>query len=276
MKICDNVHQIRIHFNVTEDIKRYVYIYIIEGKKLYLVDSGVKGSEKIIEDYLFSINKSIKDIKGIFLTHSHPDHIGSAAKLKGLSKSKIYAPYDEKEWIEDIDKQFKERPIPNFYGLSDKSVKIDKYLKKKEIIKLEEDIHFKVVDASGHSRGSLSYLWIERNILFTGDAVPVPGDIPIFTDFKRSIDTLERLKSIDEINFCLPAWDRVYNKNEYKGVIDSSIKLLNNINDEVRCLKLKTNDKKEIFENVCNNLNMNSFKSNPLFKKSVLSCLDKE
>ena len=36
MKICDNVHQIRIDFNVTEDIKRYVYIYIIEGKHLYL------------------------------------------------------------------------------------------------------------------------------------------------------------------------------------------------------------------------------------------------
>ena len=102
------------------------------------------------------------------------------------------------------------------------------------------------------------------------------GDIPIFTDFKRSIDTLERLRSIDDINLCLPAWDRVYNKNEYKAVIDSSIKLLNNINDEVRCLKLKTNDKKEIFENVCNNLNMNSFKCNPLFKKSVLSCLDEE
>lgn len=276
MKICDNVHQVRIDFKVTEDIKRYVYIYIIEGKHLYLIDSGVSGSERIIEDYLHDMNKSIRDIKGVFLTHSHPDHIGSAGKIKSISKSNIYAPYDEKDWIEDIHKQFKERPIPNFYGLLNESVKIDEYLKKDDIITLQDDIHLRVIDASGHSKGSLSYLWMERNILFTGDAVPATGDIPIFVDFKKSMDTLERLKSIDYINFCLPAWDRAYKKNEYKSVMEGSIRLLNKINDEVRCLKEKTNDKEEIFENVCDNLNIGSFKNNPLFKKSVLSCLDEE
>lgn len=276
MKICDNVHQIRIDFNVTEDIKRYVYIYIIEGKHLYLIDSGVSGSERIIEDYLHDMNKSIRNIKGVFLTHSHPDHIGSAGKIKSISKSNIYAPYDEKDWIEDIHKQFNERPIPNFYGLLNESVKIDEYLKNDDIITLQEDIHLRVIDASGHSKGSLSYLWMERNILFTGDAVPATGDIPIFVDFKKSMDTLERLKSIYDINFCLPAWDRAYKKNEYKNVINSSIRLLNKINNEVRCLKGKTNDKDEIFENVCDNLNMSSFKNNPLFKKSVLSCMNEE
>ena len=276
MKICDNVHQVRVDFNVTEDIKRYVYIYIIEGKHLYLIDSGVSGSERIIEDYLHDMNKNIRNIKGVFLTHSHPDHIGSAGKIKTISKSNIYAPYDEKDWIEDIHKQFKERPIPNFYGLLNESVKIDEYLKKDDIITLQEDIHLRVIDTSGHSKGSLSYLWMERNILFTGDAVPATGDISIFVDFKKSMDTLERLKSIDDINFCLPAWDRAYKKNEYKNVINSSIRLLNKINNEVRCLKGKTNDKDEIFENVCDNLNMSSFKNNPLFKKSVLSCMNEE
>lgn len=73
------VHQIKIDFLVTEQIKRYVYVYIIEGKRCYLIDSGTYRSEGIIEDYLQSIGRSVSDIRGIFLTHEHPDHIGAAA-----------------------------------------------------------------------------------------------------------------------------------------------------------------------------------------------------
>ncbi len=31
------VHQIKIDFHVTEQICRFVYVYIIEGKSLYLI-----------------------------------------------------------------------------------------------------------------------------------------------------------------------------------------------------------------------------------------------
>ena len=38
MKIYDRVHQLRIQFNVTPEIARYVYVYIIMGKEgCYLV-----------------------------------------------------------------------------------------------------------------------------------------------------------------------------------------------------------------------------------------------
>lgn len=32
MRICENVHQIKIDFYVTPQIKRYVYVYLITGK----------------------------------------------------------------------------------------------------------------------------------------------------------------------------------------------------------------------------------------------------
>lgn len=76
MKLCEGVHQIRIDFQVTKRIKRYVYVYLIEGKYCYLIDSGVAGSEKVILKYMESIGRKITEIKGIFLTHAHPDHIG--------------------------------------------------------------------------------------------------------------------------------------------------------------------------------------------------------
>ena len=40
------IHQLKIDFNVTENIKRFVYVYIIEAGHCYLVDSGVFGCEK--------------------------------------------------------------------------------------------------------------------------------------------------------------------------------------------------------------------------------------
>lgn len=114
MEIIENVHQIKIEFSITEKIKRFVYIYLITGKSCYLIDSGVKGSEKIISTYMKQIGRNIKEIKAIFLTHSHPDHIGGAAAIKEITNCTIYANDRTRRWSENIDLQFKERPIPNF------------------------------------------------------------------------------------------------------------------------------------------------------------------
>ena len=123
------VHQIKIDFRVTEQVSRFVYVYILEADSLYLIDSGVFGCEKQIMDYLDSIGRNNAEIKGIFLTHAHPDHIGSAAWFQEHTGCRIYASEGEKSWIEDIDLQFKERPIPNFYKLAGKSSRVDVVVK---------------------------------------------------------------------------------------------------------------------------------------------------
>ena len=85
------VHQIKIDFRVTEQVSRFVYVYILEADSLYLIDSGVFGCEKQIMDYLDSIGRNNAEIKGIFLTHAHPDHIGSAAWFQEHTGCRIYA-----------------------------------------------------------------------------------------------------------------------------------------------------------------------------------------
>lgn len=57
MKITDNVYLIRKDFYVTPEVKRYINIYLITGENCYLRDSGVAGSEKLIEEYLHSIGR---------------------------------------------------------------------------------------------------------------------------------------------------------------------------------------------------------------------------
>lgn len=58
MKISENVYQMRIDFQVTEQVKRFVYVYLITGKYCYLVDAGVSGSERIIEEFMKETGRS--------------------------------------------------------------------------------------------------------------------------------------------------------------------------------------------------------------------------
>ena len=64
------VHQIRVDFVVTEQVKRYVFVYLIEAKSCYLIDSGVYGSEEQITQYMKKIGRDISEVKAVFLTHA--------------------------------------------------------------------------------------------------------------------------------------------------------------------------------------------------------------
>lgn len=227
MKITENVHLIRQYFYVTPTVKRFVNVYLIVGKeKCYLVDTSVAGTETYIEEYLETLGKSIKDVGGILLTHAHPDHIGAAAELKRRSGCKAYAPALEQDWIEDIDKQFKERPIPNFYTLLPESVQIDRKLDDGDVIELEEGLTIQAILTNGHSQGSMSFL-LNQEILFMGDAIPAPNDLPIFTDYDASIRTMDRIQGMTQVKYYCPAWDEVYTKEELDVIIRNSRSLLN-------------------------------------------------
>lgn len=77
------VRQIKIDFNVTPQIKRYVFVYLIKTDTgCYLIDSGVAGSELLIEKAVIESGYHPSDIKAIFLTHAHPDHIGTASYFR--------------------------------------------------------------------------------------------------------------------------------------------------------------------------------------------------
>jgi metal-dependent hydrolase (beta-lactamase superfamily II) len=115
-------------------------LYLIYGKKIYLIDTGVATSEKIIFDYIRKTGRNPEDISLIILTHSHPDHIGAAHEIKRATGSTIAAHHGERSWIEDVELQHRERPVPCFHSLVGGSVMIDRILENGDIQHIHEAV----------------------------------------------------------------------------------------------------------------------------------------
>ena len=73
-----------------------VNAYLIVGEAgCILVDAGLPGSERKIEQVLARRGLGLRDIKLIIVTHAHVDHAGSAARLRELSGAPVLAHRDD-------------------------------------------------------------------------------------------------------------------------------------------------------------------------------------
>jgi len=118
MKLTEKIDLLKIDFEIIlspeKKLSRFVNVIIIFGDKITVIDTGVKGSEEKLFACIEHNHRDISDIETVILSHSHPDHIGSANKIKELTNCKILAHESEAAWIENIDLQRKERPVPGF------------------------------------------------------------------------------------------------------------------------------------------------------------------
>ena len=223
MKVTDKIHLLKIDFEIVlspeKKVPRFVNIVIVFGEKITLIDSGVKGSEKIIFDYIKKNHRDFSEISQIFLSHSHPDHIGSAQKIKELTNCKVLAHKAEQNWIENIELQNKERPVPGFFKLVDQPVKIDAFLDHRQTLTLDKDITVEIIHAPGHSKGSLNFKFMQNNILFSADSIPLKGDIPNYDNYFDLYSSLENIKN-ENYDILLTSWTPILKtKSEIEKII---------------------------------------------------------
>ena len=238
MLITPNVHSLRIEFKVTIEpgraVDRFVNIFVLLGTRTWIIDTGVAGSETALFDALRESNRALDSVAGIVLTHGHADHIGAAKALGAATGAPVYAHPAERSWIEDTDTQAKERPIPGFHQLVGGSVRIDRELNDGDSIELGAGLRLRVIHSPGHSPGSTSFLLQEQGLLFAGDAVPVPGDMPVYDDALASIETLLRLRSLAGVDTLLSAWDEPRSGSEVQAALNRGIAVIDRIHAAVR------------------------------------------
>lgn len=275
MRIGEYVHQIRIDFQVTPEVQRYVYVYLLIGEKCCLIDAGVAGSEAVISAYMKKLGRDISEIKALFLTHAHPDHIGAVAAIKKISGCEVYASEKERRWIEDIDTQYKERPIPNFYRLVENSIKVDHNIKEEQNVEVQRGMTLQVMETSGHSDGSLSWLWNEQKILFCGDAIPASDDVPIFTDVMKSQESIKKIMNRADIRTLCPAWDHIYEEGEWREFCRTQLEILERMRQCGAQIVTRHGQlsQDEMIQFFMKQMGWEAEKTNPLLRRSIQSCL---
>jgi hydroxyacylglutathione hydrolase len=237
MKVTGNIHAIKIPFKlqVSEGVTldRFVYAYLIYGKKICLIDCGVASSEEIIFDYVRKTGRSPEEISLMVLTHAHPDHIGGGRGIIGATRCAVAAHKADRPWIEDVDLQYKERPIMNFSSLVEGSFAIDRELKDRDILDLGEGKMLRVIHTPGHSRGSVSFFLQDEEALFSGDAVPMVGGVPIYDNVPDSIRSIRKLKEIKNLRFLLTSWDDPRSGDNLHALLDQGLRYFQQIHEAI-------------------------------------------
>lgn len=229
-------NQFKVHVAPGIELDRFVYCYLIFGEKITLIDTGVAGCETQIFNFIRSIGRDPSEISMLILTHSHPDHIGAARAIQRETGCSIAAHPAERTWIEDVDLQNRERPVPGFTSLVSGSVQIDRDLRDGDLIIADETrgLILEVLHTPGHSPGSISCFMQSEELLFSGDAIPVAGDLPVYDDAIVSVQSINRLRRLAGIRVLLSAWDKPRVGKEAYIMMEQGAFYLQKIHETVR------------------------------------------
>ncbi len=196
------IYPIGLHFQLPlspdKSVERLVHTYLVLGEQICLVDTGVSASYDAILGGLAEMGISADDVAWVVNTHAHPDHMGCNLRFQEDVGPKFACHSRAARWIEDVDVQFKERPLYGFETLVGGSVQVTRHLEEGDEIDLG-GITLQVLHTPGHSPGSISLFCPQDGTLLTGDAIPPTGGLPLYYDLGESRRSLHRLSQLENV-----------------------------------------------------------------------------
>lgn len=278
MQITPAIHALRHEFRVPVApgiaLDRFAYSYLVAGETIALIDTGVAGCERTIFDAIRSIGRDPEEISLVILTHAHPDHIGAAKAIRDATGCTVMAHPAGRAWIEDVDLQNRERPVPGFPGLVGGSVPVDHEIADGDVIDTDGTgaYEIQVLHTPGHSADSLSLLLESEGALFCGDAVPVYGDLPVFENREASAQSIRRLGQIRNIRVLLSAWDEPKTGRAAYETMDLALRYLQAVSDAVAAAAADGGDIREIPGRAAALLGLPSQAVSPLLVRTFCAC----
>jgi hypothetical protein len=116
---------------------------------------------------------------------------------------------------------------------------------------------------------------VEEGVLFTGDTVPIKGDLPIYDDATESIQSIKKLKEIKGIKVLLASWDEPQECESAYRIMDEGLKYLKQIQVSVDKIASENPDLDplEFCKLVLNDLGLSEMAANPIMARSFQSNL---
>jgi glyoxylase-like metal-dependent hydrolase (beta-lactamase superfamily II) len=180
---------------------------IVNGTEAILIDFG---SGAILSE-LPSIG--VRKVDWILHTHFHRDQ-AQGDKLARTRGIKLAVPAAERRYFEDVEKFWNEKKVMVLYDMRNEflalreSVAVDYELQPNTVFSWNGK-ELKVIETSGHTEGSLSFLLETglKRLLFCGDLVASEGKIPTMHDLEwpyvgtRGIEAeMRSLNTVREVN----------------------------------------------------------------------------
>ena len=137
--------------------------YIIcdeKSKEAMVIDPG--GEPERIAETLDILGANLKYI---FLTHCHADHIGGIAELKKIKGGKILVSRPDSEGLYK-----KEINLAEYINMEVPELEADSRVDDEDLIHIGE-IEFKVIATPGHTKGGLCLYAENEGLVFTGDTM---------------------------------------------------------------------------------------------------------
>lgn len=175
-------------------VDTYANTFFLVDQRLVLVDTGTADGGPKVLDYLKRIRMKPSDIGTIFVTHTHPDHVGGLAAIKKVSPAKVAASRVEADFIS---KRRTYTGPPGAAAQRHPGTPVDAPLDDGAVLD-----GLRVIFTPGHTTGSMSLLDPARSLLIAGDAVNNEGrlqpmDDAYNVDPKRHRESIKKLATFD-------------------------------------------------------------------------------
>lgn len=160
IEMADNKGTIKVNCFVVGMVQTNFYYLHRENSKETIVFDPADLGDRLYEE----LDKLGLQVKAIFLTHAHFDHIFGVEALKARTGAPVYACIHEKNLCESPrlnQSQMTGRPC---------TVSPDFYLKDNEEVTIA-DITMKTIFTPGHTEGSCAYYIEDGHILISGDTL---------------------------------------------------------------------------------------------------------
>lgn len=152
--------QLKVRTNIYNIITNCYIIKDEETKEIMVIDPGGE-IDKIIK--LLDILNG--NVKYIYLTHCHGDHIGAVEELKAYKGGKILINSEDYEGLKNP-----EINLTKILSINPISIEADSRVNDGDLLHIG-NIEFKVIHTPGHTKGGSSLYSEKSQMLFSGDTL---------------------------------------------------------------------------------------------------------